>query len=195
MKEQTKNFILAIMVALLLTACGRFETAPAPVVEAPASTPEPVLSDPVEVIPTVSQAEDADPEDFSKYIGLVFPPSPGGLTEVFSLLMQDKDGYSLIMVLEGAHKMLWLNKIDHYGEDGIAFWEVKDILVLSKLEAGLTLLPDGCSLNGTPDSEILAAGRNGVVVLAWRANTVLDKFESIPVSGIQCNSDKGMPLE
>ena len=194
MNRKIKNLILVLTTALLLAACGGVDTAspPEPAVENPTSTPEPVVTlDPVEDNPT----DESDSEEFSKYVGLVFPPSPGGLTEVFSLLMQDKDGHSLIMVLEGANKMLWLNKIDHYGEDGSAFWEVKDVLALSNLEAGLTLLPDGCSLNGTPDSEILVAGRNGVIVLAWRANTVSDKFESIPVSGIQCNSDKGMPLE
>jgi hypothetical protein len=196
MNRKIKNLMLVLMVALLLAACGRFETTPVPFVESPTSAPEPVVTlDPVEDSPTEAPADEPGPEEFSKYVGLVFPPSPGGLTEVFSLLMQDKDGYSLIMVLEGANKMLWLNKIDHYGEDGSAFWEVKDVLMLSNLEAGLTLLPDGCFMNGTPDSEILVAGRNGVIVLAWRANTTMDKFEPIPVSGIQCNSDKGMPLE
>jgi hypothetical protein len=63
------------------------------------------------------------------------------------------------------------------------------------LEAGLTLIPDACYLNGTPDSEILVAGRNGVIILAWRANTTLDKFEVIPTDGIECHSDKGIRLE
>jgi hypothetical protein len=197
MNEQMKNLMLAVLIALMLAACGSVDSAPAPepAVENPTASPQPDVSDPIGVIPTASQEDAVDPEDFSKHIGLVFPPSPEGLTEVFSLLMQDKDSHSLIMVLEGANKMLWLNKIDHYGEDGSAFWEVKDVLVLSNLEAGLNLIPDGCFLNGTPDSEILVAGRNGVIILAWRANTTLDKFESIPLSGIQCNSDKAMPLD
>lgn len=193
MNKQMKNLMLAVIIALLIAACGSVEAAPAPEV---AVTEEPTsIPDPAEDIPTAVPFEEGDSEQFSKYIGLVFPPSPAGLTEVFSLLMQDRESHSLIMVLEGADKMLWLNKIDHYGEDGSAFWEVKDVLVLSNLEAGLTLLPDGCSLNGAPDSEILVAGRNGVIILAWRANTTLDKFESIPLSGIQCNSDKAMPLD
>jgi hypothetical protein len=149
----------------------------------------------MEDVPTAVPFEESYPEQFSKYIGLVYPPPPAGLTEVFSMLMQDKDGYSLIMVLEGGNKMLWLNKIDHYDEDGSAFWEVKDVLVLSNLEAGLTLLPDGCSQNGTPDTEIIVAGKNGAIVLAWRANTTLGKFEAIPINGIKCNSDKAVSLD
>jgi hypothetical protein len=193
MNKQMKNLMLVLMIALLLAACGGVETAPAPevaVIEESTSIPEPV-----EDIPTTVPSDGAESEQFSQYIGLVYPPSPDGLTEVFSMLMQDKDGYSLMMVLEGGNKMLWLSKIDHYDENGSAFWEVKDVLMLSNVEAGLTLLPDGCRLNGTPDSEIIVAGRNEVVILAWRVNTSLDRFEVIPTDGIQCNSDKAVSLE
>jgi hypothetical protein len=62
------------------------------------------------------------------------------------------------------------------------------------MEAGLVLLPDGCFLNGTLDSEILVAGQDGTVRLAWRANTTLDRFEVIPTKGIECHSDKAMDL-
>ena len=99
-----------------------------------------------------------------------------------------------MMVLEGGNKMLWLSKITHYDTNGSSFWEVKDVLALSGLEAGLTLLPDGCLLNGTPDSEIIVAGRNGAIVLAWRANTSLDRFEVIATDGVQCNSDKAVNI-
>jgi hypothetical protein len=193
MNKQMKNFILVLMIALLLAACGRLETPSTPevaVTEEPTSVPKPM-----EDVPTAVPLEESDPEQFSKYIGLVYPPPPAGLTEVFSMLMQDKDGYSLIMVLEGGNKMLWLNKIDHHDENGSAFWEVKDVLGLSNLGAGLTLLPDGCSQNGTLDTEIIVAGKNGAIVMAWRANTTLGKFEAIPINGIKCNSDKAVSLD
>ena len=93
-----------------------------------------------------------------------------------------------------ANNMLWLEKVIQYNADGSVIWEVKDVLGLSDLEAGLTLIPDGCFLNGVPDSEIFIVGRNGVIVLAWRANTTSGRFESIPVSGITCDSDKPWPL-
>jgi len=193
MNKQTRNFMVVLVIVLLLAACGGAETASAP---EPAATEIPTsTSEPVEDIPTAVLSDGEDSEQVSKYIGLVYPPSPAGLTQVFSMLIQDKDGYSLMMVLDGVNKMLWLSKASQYDANGSPIWEVKDVLGLSNLEAGLTLIPDACFLNGTPDSEILAAGRNGVIVLAWRADTTLDKFESIPVSGIQCNSDKMMPLE
>lgn len=193
MKKQMKVSILVLIATLLLAACGGTETPSAPevvVTEEPTSLPEPV-----EDVPTAAPLEEADSDGVSKYIGLVYPPSPEGLTQVFSMLIQDKEDYSLMLVLEGGNKMLWLSKIDHYDENGSAFWEVKDVLDLTNLEAGLTLLPDGCSLNGQPDSEIFVAGRDAVIVHAWRADTALDKFEVIPTDGIRCNSDKAMPLE
>lgn len=193
MNEKTKITLLVLLIALLLAACGGTETPSAPVVavtEELTSIPEPV-----EILPTVIPSEEADSEQFTKYIGLVYPPSPESLTQVFSMLIQDKESYSLMMVREGANKMLWLSKVVRYDESGSAFWEVDDVLDLTNLEVGLTLLPDGCSLNGVPDSEILVAGRNGVLLLAWRANTALGKFEVISTEGVRCNSDKAMPLD
>ena len=192
MNMQMKNLMLVLIITLLLAACGGVETTSAPV-----EMPEPVVvvTESPTSIPTTIPPDGLAPNGSSKYIGLIYPPSPEGLTEVFSMLIQNKEDHSLMMVLEGGNKMLWLNKIDHYDENGSAFWEVKDVLALSNLEPGLTLLPDGCSLNGALDNEIIVAGRNGVVILAWRANMTLDKFEVIPIDGIQCNSDKAVSLE
>ena len=195
MNKQIKNLMLVVMAALLLAACGPFETASAPVVENPTITPEPVVSDPVEVIPTEIPVDVIGPEQFSKYIGLEFRSLPENLSQGFWMQIQDKEqGYSLMFVSDGPDKMLWLEKITQYDADGSASWEVKDVLGLSDLEPGLTLIPDGCSLNGMSDSEIFIVGRNGVIVLAWRANTTLGKFEPIPVDGIECDSDKATPL-
>jgi hypothetical protein len=101
----------------------------------------------------------------------------------------------LFLLAEGENKMLWLSELTHQDSNGNAYWEVKDVLDLSDVEAGLTLIPDGCLLNGVPDSEILVAAKNGVGVWAWRANTTLNVFEAIPTSGIECHSDKGTILE
>jgi hypothetical protein len=193
MNKQIKVSILVLIATLLLAACGGGETQSAPelaATEIPAST-----SGPVEDIPTAVPSDGLASESFSQYIGLSYPPSPAGLTQIFSMIIQDTDVYSLSLVTDGANKMLWLSKIDHYDESGSAFWEVKDVLGLSDLESGLTLIPDGCLQNGVPDSEIFAAGRNGVIILAWQADTTLGKFEVLPTDGIQCNSDKAMPLE
>lgn len=193
MNEKLKITLLVGMIVLLLAACGGGKTPFAPEV---AVTDEPTsIPAPVDDAPTAVPSQEAEAQQFSKYIGLVYPPSPQGLSKSFSMMIWDTDGYGLSLVVDGTAKMLWLEKIVRYDENGSAFWEVKDVLDLTNVEAGLTLLPDGCSLNGQPDSEIVVAGRNGVVVLAWRANTALGKFEVIPTDGIQCNSDKAMPLE
>lgn len=196
MNKQLKNFTLAVMTIVILAACGQVETLSAPelaVTEDPVSMPVPVVvSEPVGGVPAAGLADESE---FSKYIGLNYPPSPKGLTEVFGMIIQDSDVYSLSLVNDGAGSMLWLSKITHYDTNGSAYWEVKDVLGLSNLEAGLILLPDGCSLNGQPDSEIFVAGRDEVIVHAWRADTALGKFEAIPTDGIRCNSDKAMPLE
>ena len=197
-KQQIRNLLLAGTLLLLLTACGPLEadTESDPTGTAtPASNPEPTMvPSVVENQPTAIPAASADPERFSALIGTIHPPLPENLTLQFDMLIQDIEDHSLTFVVEGADKMLWLSRLDHYDPDGSAYWEVRDVLDLSNLEAGLVLLPDGCFLNGTLDSEILVAGQDGTVRLAWRANTTLDRFEVIPTKGIECHSDKAMDL-
>lgn len=203
MNKQLKKLMLVTITILLLAACGPFETTSAPteapeltITENPNGTLESgVISERTEDIPTAVPSDGSAAESFSQHIGLMYPPFPAGLSQGFSMIIQDSDVYSLSLVSDGANNMLWLSKIAQYDTNGNPFWEVKDVLGLSNLEAGLTLVPDGCLLNGIPESEIFAAGRNGVIVLAWRANTSLEKFEVIATDGIQCNSDKAMPLE
>jgi len=186
-----KNALLAGIVILLISACG-----PAITVSVPAATPESVVAvteSPVD-IPTVVSTEPVAPEKFSQYIGLKYTRLPVDLSEGFSMLIHDTDGYGLSLVSDSENKMLWLNKMTQHDSSGTASWEVQDVLDLSRVESGLILPPDGCFLNGVADSEIFVAGRNGVTVLAWRANTTLNMFEVIPTDGIKCNSDKGIRL-
>ena len=193
MNEQLKRLMLVLTI-VILTACGPVGTTPAPesVIENPTSRPEPVVvTEPTEAMPTAASGA-LTPE---QYIGLKYPPSPAGLSQDFSMIIENSDVYSLSLVKDGTSRMLWLSKITHYdANSGNPYWEVKDVLGLSDLEPDLTLLPDGCRLNGALDSEIIAAGRNGVIVLAWRANTSSGKFEVMTTDGIECHSDKAMPL-
>ena len=184
MNQHLKKLTLVIMTVFLLTACGGMETpsAPAPVVTA----------DPVEMADPVTGLAQAD---FSRYLGLNYPPMPVGLTEGFAMLIQGAEDHSLTLLSEGETQMLWLSELTHHDSNGNAFWEVQDVLDLSDFEAGVVLVPDGCTLNGVPDHEILVAGRDGVTESAWRANTTLNVFEVISTSGIECHSDKGMPLQ
>lgn len=189
MNKQVKNTLLAGIIILLFSACRQLGTVspPAPI----------VTSSPIETKsgPTIIQATGLAPGKFRQYIGLNYSRFPDGISDDFSMLIQDAEDYSLALVSQGENKMLWLSKLTHQDSSGNAYWEVKDILDLSNLEAGVTLIPDGCSLNGQPNSEIFAAGKNGVILSAWRANTTSNVFEVIPTNGLECHSDKGMPLE
>jgi len=192
MNKQMKNLILVVMVALLLAACAPIRSE-----SVPAGEMEPVVvieNEPTDVPAPVESIPPAASIDVSEYIGLTYSLIPEHLSQGFSMIIFGKDGYGLTLIIAGEKKMLWLEKVDHYNEDGSVVWEVKDVLALSSLESGLTLIPDGCSINGTPDSEIFVAGQNGAVVLAWRANTSLEKFEVISVDGIICNSDKAVNI-
>lgn len=188
MNKQMNNVLLVGIIILLLTACGPLKTP---------STPAPMVTlSPVDVTnnSTAVPATGLAPAKFSHYVGWMYPPLPTGLTEGISLMIQDSEDYGLFLFSEGEDYMLWLSKMTHQDSKGNPYWEVKDVLDLSHLEVGDVLVPDGCFLNGEPDNEILVAGRNGVMISAWRANTKLNVFEVIPTSGIECNSDKGTIL-
>lgn len=189
MRARMNIVLLAGIIILLSSACGQL---------GPASTPAPIVSsNPVETrsSPSAVQATALAPEKSSKYIGLNYSRFPDGISDDFSMLIQDAEDHSLALVAEGENRMLWFSKMTHRDSSGNAYWEVKDVIDLSKLESGSTLIPDGCSLNGAPDSEILAIGKNGVILSAWRANTTMNVFEVIPTNGLECHSDKGMVLE
>jgi len=193
MNKQMNHLMLVVITVFLFSACGPLEPVPAPT-EAPELMVT-VTEDPVN-IPTAVPDKGSTPESFSKYIGLSYPPLPAGLTQDLSMLIQNSDNYGLWLVSDGANKMLWLSKITQYDTtNGNPFWEVKDVLGLSNVEAGTVLIPDGCSLNGQPDTEIFIASKNGTIVSAWRANTTLNVFEVIPIDGIECHSDKAVSLE
>ena len=192
MNKQMKIVLWVGIMILFFSACGQVETAPT-LTEAPELIVT-VTESPTDV-PTAVPPTGLAPEKFSKYVGLTYPPLPDGLSQGLSMIIQGSDVYSLSLVLDGAKKMLWLSKITHYDANGSPYWEVKDVLGLSDVEAGLVLIPDGCFLNGQPDNEIIVAGKNGTTRLAWRANTTLNVFEVIPTNGIECHSDKGVSLE
>ena len=182
-----KKSLLVLIIALLPAACGPFVTAPA--------TELVVVSEPTQQVPTLALPADMPSESFDQYIGMQYPPFPAGLTQEFSMLIQDSDRYGLFLVTDGENKMLWMSKVTGYDSNSNPNWKVMDVLDFSDVEAGLTLIPDGCLLNGVPDSEILVATKNGVGVWAWRANKTLNFFETIHTIGIECHSDKGWNFE
>lgn len=176
MKNLMKYSIIRGM-AILLAACGQLEPAPSEAADIN--------------VPLASTV----PEHLRKYVGLNYPPFPEGFTANYGLLILNAEDHSLWLTSDGRNDMLWLSKLTERNASGSGFWEVKHILDLSHVESGSSLIPDGCSLNGEPDSEILVIRTDGVIEQAWRANTTLDVFESVPVDGIECGSDKAWDLE
>jgi len=191
MNKRMHHLILVMITVLLFSACG-----PVEVVPAPTEAPELMVTENPTDLPTAVPVTGSTPESFSQYIGLSYPPFPVGLSQDLSMLIQNTDDYGLALVSDGADKMLWLSKITGYDTtNGNPYWEVKDVLGLSDIEAGTVLIPDGCFLNGQPANEILVATKNGTIVLAWRANTTLNMFEVMPTDGIKCQSDKAVNLD
>lgn len=179
MNRQMKDILWIGIIILLSTACGSLNSTPTP-----EEMPEPNVT-----------SEPKDPEKFSKYMGLRFPPLPAGLSEGFSMIIQDSDDYALSLVSDADGKMLWFSKLTQHDSNGNAVWEVRDILDLSNFERDVILIPDGCQRNGEVDSEIFVVSKNGKTLMAWRANTASNLFEVIPTNGIECHSDKGVSLE
>jgi len=193
MNKLFKNLLLAASLMLLFSACAPVRTVSAPV----ELLPEYVIVDSENAAstPAVVSVDEAAAEDFSQFIGSKYPPLPAGLSEGFSMMIQDSDDHSLKMVSKDESRMLWLMKMIGQDANGEINWEVVDVLALPKLDSNALLIPDGCFLNGNPDSEILVAAKDGEILMAWRANTSLDKFEVISTSNIHCESDRTTSLD
>ena len=204
-----KKFVLVGITILFLSSCGDFS--PAPLSTASPNVPTIITEKTVETSTTTNTASPTGiestatvvlakglaPDKLRKYIGLHYPPLPDGLSQIFGLLIWDSNEYSLTLVSDGENKMLWLGKLTHQDSSSEAYWEVKDILELPKLDGDVVLIPDGCLLNKKLDSEIFVIGNvtNEKILFAWRANTKLGIFEIISANGIECLTDKAIGLK
>jgi len=193
MNKQVKVGLAFGVLILLVLIFGRWGAA-----FTPAEVLEPTIvvkNNPTGVPPTMVPTAESAPKVNGQYIGLVYPPLPEGLSPGFSMIIQGSDDNGLSFISGGAGKMLWLVKVSRYESNDSPIWEVADVLDLSKIESGSVLIPDGCSLNGSIDNEIIVVAKNGIVLLAWRADTTSDRFEVLATKGITCDSDKAMQLE
>ncbi len=138
--------------------------------------------------------------DMSKYIGLRHGPSlPAGLKNIGGALVSevnDSKEYAISKVHKGRIKMLWFDRLTHHDDRGVAYWELKDVLVLPPIPRNQIVVYRGCLLEYQPDNEIAAVVtyEAGVqyftrVHKAWRANRSTEKFEVIPMKGIKCESE------
>ena len=212
-----KNLILVGIMILFFSACRQLEN-----VLTPTDTPKlsitvtkimtnpsvPVAtSSPTELIttPTAVSATGLAPDELSKYVGLTYPPLPDGLSEGFGSVIGDSD-FALSIASDNENKMLWLSRLTHHDASGKAFWKIKDIIKLPKLEGDVVLIPDGYLLNGNPDDKVIAIGEwddevfasrymaNEKILVAWKTNTDLGIFEELSTNGIECHADNAVEL-
>ena len=138
--------------------------------------------------------------DITKYIGLrhgkALPPGLKWIGGSLVSAVRDEKEYGMTEIHRGTTKMLWFERLTHRDDNGTAYWEVKDVMVLPRLPKKQVFLYAFCLLNDQHDSEIAAVADYDAdaqyftrVRRAWRANRQTEKFEAIPTKGIKCEND------
>ena len=138
--------------------------------------------------------------DITKYIGLrhgkALPPGLKWIGGSLVSAVRDEKEYGMAEIHRGTTKMLWFERLTHRDDNGTAYWEVKDVMVLPRLPKKQVFLYAFCLLNDQHDSEIAAVADYDAdaqyftrVHRAWRANRQTEKFEAIPTKGIKCEND------
>ena len=200
--KSMKKIVFVAVSIFLLSSCGYFGEnlqVAATITNTPSttsiSTAETVHIENTERAPSINGLV---PDDLKIFIGTKYPPLPEGFTQRYGLVIWDSDDFSLDRISDGDRDMLWLSKLISRDINGHAILELKDILVLPNLDIEVVLVDDLCMLNGYPNSEIIAIGKtdkevystrqlpNEKILFAWRANTSLGIFQSIPTKGVEC---------
>jgi hypothetical protein len=197
-----KKIIFVGVAICFLSSCGYFAETP-PVAATITNTPNMMSISTAEIAPiesteTALSINGLVPDDLKNYIGTNYPPLPEGFSRRYGLVIWDSDDFSLARISDGERDMLWLAKMTSRDANGHAIWEIKDILVLPNLDIEVVLVDDLCMLNGEMNPEIIAIGKtddrvystrhlpNEKILFAWRANTSLGIFQSIPTKGVEC---------
>ena len=136
-----------------------------------------------------------------KYIGykykgvLVDETLPNGVKHLGGgLITESKPTYGVSEMSKGATRMLWLDKATGEDETGVTGWEVKDVLAFPAFGKNQELLfsYSGCQRNKKSDNSLVVFAdfsprqKTYKVRRAWLANVKTEKFEEIPIKGVQC---------
>ena len=147
--------------------------------------------------------------DLNKYVGLVYPPNPQGLSEKGGGLVKgsaSEDGLWYVDVELDGKSMIWLQRLIKRVEKR-PIWQVKDVLmspIANKDETIHIGYDIECSYKGIRDISIIAIGKwtwrkpplvGGYahhIRQAWRTHPTLDKFEEISPRDVLCelNEDR-----
>lgn len=105
----------------------------------------------------------------------------------------DRGEYNLEEIETTRYKMFWFEKLVCRNQQGHAFFEISDVIVLPPIKPNEIVVMLGCKQGGKYDEAIVAVGdfKEREVLLSnlshvWRANRSTGKLEVISPEGITC---------
>jgi hypothetical protein len=119
---------------------------------------------------------------------------PNGVKDLGGGLLSDED-YGVTRFVKGKKYMLWLEKIVERNDDGMPYWEVKDVLTFDNLKKNQRFLysySSPCTENEAENldlivlAELAPKAKNYKILKAWRANVKKERFEQTSSKGIVC---------
>lgn len=136
-------------------------------------------------------------ENYAGYThkGVVYGETlPNGAKDLGGGLLTDED-YGVSRFSRGKTSMLWLEKIISRDEEGVPFWEVKDVLSFYKLKKNQEFLfsySSPCAENERENIDMVVMAqfspksKTYKVLKAWQVNFETEKFEERSTEQIKC---------
>ena len=130
------------------------------------------------------------------YIGLNESSMPPELLDEGGFVVGEilSTEYSVQIVQQGNIMMLWLERMICRDDEGKAYWEIRDVLLLPALRENEELILSNCTSNGEFSTEIVAVGEfiPGVdnptkIVYGWRVDLYNESFEQLFPDRITCD--------
>ena len=123
---------------------------------------------------------------------------PNGAKDMGGGLLSDEN-YAVSRFSKGKKHYLWLEKITGRDGEGVPDWVVKDVLEFDPLKKNQEFLfsfSSPCTIDGAEDLEMIVLAerprktKKYKILKAWKANIAKEKFEKIPIKGIECIAEK-----
>jgi hypothetical protein len=151
------------------------------------------------VAPVAAQKAVADKSEYVgyKYRGALPDETlPNGVKSLGGgLITENEPTYGIGRKSKDGAQMLWLEIMTERDAEGVPSWEVKDVLAFPTFSKNQELLfsyGSTCQRNGKGDVKMIVladfsnTAKTYKVRRAWLANTKTEKFNEIPVKGVQC---------
>lgn len=134
-----------------------------------------------------------------RHKGVVYGETlPNGVRDLGGGLLSDED-YGVTRFVKGEKYMLWFEKIIDRDEEGVPEWEVKDVLIFKKLKKYQQFFfsyTSPCTENGKENLDLIVLAelnsrrKTYKPLNAWRANVERERFDSVSIEAVECNSVK-----